>query len=105
MKFENLEDLINHILHKIMQDEYDRYLQMSFGDREILMLVFENEVPIRISYHVVYDDINSKPCKRIFAELCAELLKQDIGKGWLKELDEICQVIDENSHIFEKLIK
>ena len=105
MEIKNLEELIQHIMNNIMKDEYDRYLTISFGKEEIIMHVFESEIPIVIKYHEVYDSVNPSPYKKIFAEVYAELLRENIGTGWLKELDEICRTIDENSNIFEKLLK
>lgn len=103
-KCNSLEELVNYIMMEIMQEDYDRYLNIIFGEGEILMYVFENQIPIQIKYHEVYEDFGSKPYKKILAEVYAELLQCNIGRGWLKELDEICIAIDENSHIFEKLL-
>lgn len=105
MRVNNLEDLINYIMNNIMKDEYEKYLTISFGKEEILIHVFESEIPIRIKYHQVYDNINPNPHDKILAEVCAELLREDIGVGWLKELDEICNAININAHIFEKLLR
>lgn len=103
-KCNSLEELVNYIMFEIMQEDYDRYLHIVFGQDEILMYVFENQIPIQIKYHEVYDDFKSKPYKKVLAEVYAELLRNNIGRGWLKELDDICVAIDENSHIFEKLL-
>lgn len=54
MKFNCLEDLINYILNDIMKNEYERYLKISFGTKQILIFVFETEIPIIISSHNVY---------------------------------------------------
>lgn len=105
MRVDSLEELVNYIMNDIMKDEYDRYLTISFGKDEILIHVFESEIPLRIKYHQVYEEDNPTIQNRIFAEVCAELLRGDIGVGWLKELDEICEAINMNSHIFEKLLK
>jgi hypothetical protein len=105
MKFNSLEELIGYIYTNIMKESYDKYIKLSISDSEILMFVFETEIPIRISYHDVYDENFQNLHKQIFSEVYAELLRCDIGKGWLKELDEICTLIDENAHIFEKIIK
>ena len=85
--------------------DYDRYIKMSFGENDILMFVFENEIPIRIAYHQVWKEDAENFSYEILAEVYSELLRTDIGKGWLKELDQICEIIEENSHIFEKLLK
>ena len=105
MKLDNLQELVNYIMNNIMKDEYDRYLTISFGKDEILIHVFESEIPLRIKYHQVYEEDNPAIQNRIFAEVCAELLRGDIGVGWLRELHEICEAINTNSHIFEKLLK
>lgn len=107
MKFNCLEDLINYIMNDIMNDEYEKYLKISFGKEEILIFVFESEIPITISFHNIYyeEDDSLKSKKEIVAEVCAELLRTDIGKGCLQQLDNICTILEENSHIFEKLLK
>ena len=105
MKFNSLEELINYIWNNIMDSNYDRYIKMSFGENDILMFVFENEIPIRIAYHQVWKEGAENFSYEILAEVYSELLRTDIGKGWLKELDQICEIIEENSHIFEKLLK
>ena len=104
MKFNSLEDLVNFIKNDIMKDDYERVLSFNFGEKEILVMVFENEIPIRVTYHKVYKEDGSV-ANEIFAEVCAELLRQDIGKGWLRELDDICSVLDDNQDIFKKLLK
>lgn len=103
MKFETLTELIECIKNDIMKEDYERYLQMNFGDTEILMFVFENEIPIKIAYHKVYDEEGQKDI--ICAEVYAELLRTNIGRGWLQELDEICSTIDDNWELFKPLIR
>lgn len=105
MKCNNLEELIVYMKNEIMQDEYERILEMTFGDDCIIMHVFESEVPIRIDYNKVYDYNNSEPKQVLLAQLDSELLRHDIGKVWLQRLDEICTLIEDNSEIFEKLIR
>ena len=105
MKCNNLEELIVYMKNEIMQDEYERILEMTFGDDCIIMYVFESEVPIRIDYNKVYDYNNSEPKQVLLAQLDSELLRHDIGKVWLQRLDEICTLIEDNSEIFEKLIR
>ena len=104
MKINSLEELISYILNDIMKTDYERVLRMSFDDKGVLMFVFEMEIPIMISYHQVYDQ-NNELRDVILAEVYAELLRNNIGIGWLKELDEICTVIEQNHKIFEKLLK
>ena len=104
MKFENLEMLIRHIYYGIMQDSYDRYIEMSFGGDEIIMTVFENEIPLKLHFEDVhYEDgtIHNKLTAEVYTELC----RCNIGVGWLKELDEICRVLEENEHIFRVLFE
>lgn len=104
MEFNSLEELISYILNDIMKTDYERVLRMSFDDKGVLMFVFEMEIPIMISYHKIYDQ-NNELHDVILAEVYAELLRNNIGIGWLKELDEICTVIEQNRKIFEKLLK
>lgn len=103
MKLNSLEELINYMMKNIMTEDYMKYLQISFGEKQILIFVFENEIPIIIRYQKVYH--NGNPEDRILAEVYAELLRNDIGIGWLSDLDEICTLIQNNSHIFEKLLR
>lgn len=105
MKFNNLEDLVNYITKNIMKDDNGAYLKIIFGDDEIIMEVFEMEIPIKISKQLVYFENDEKPKNTVIAEVYAELLRENIGQGWLKELDDICSLIDINGHIFEKLLK
>lgn len=104
MEFNSLEELISYILNDIMKTDYERVLRMSFDDKGVLMFVFEMEIPIMISYHQVYDQ-NNELRDVILAEVYTELLRNNIGIGWLKELDEICTIIEQNQKIFEKLLK
>lgn len=103
MKFTNLEDLINYIYYDIMKEDYERVLRISFDKDAILMFVFEQEIPIIIRKCRVI--VGDKTEDRIFSEVYAELLNSDIGKGWLKTLDEICEVLDKNWYIFDKMMK
>lgn len=105
MKCKNLEELINYMKNEIMQDDYERMLEINFGDDCIIMHVFESEVPIRIDYHTVYDYNNTEPEQVLLAQLDSELLRHDVGRVWLQRLDEICTLIEDNSEIFERLIK
>lgn len=105
MKVNHLEDLINYIYYNVMEDDYDRYIKLVFGENEILIFVFESEIPIAVSYHRVYSADFKNSQEQICAEICAELLRSNIGKGYLKQLDDICNLIEENAHIFEKLLK
>ena len=105
MKVNHLEDLVNYIYYNVMEDDYDRYIKLVFCEKEILMFVFETEIPISIGYHRIYSSDLKSSEEQICAEICAELLRNNIGRGWLKQLDSICQLIEENAHIFEKLLK
>lgn len=104
MKCQNLEMLIRHIYYGIMQDDYDRYINISFGENEAIMTVFENEIPIRIHFEDVYFEdgtIHNKLTAEVYIELC----RGNIGVGWLEELDKICRVIEENDKIFRVLFE
>lgn len=104
MKCKNLENLIKHIYWDIMQDDYDRYIEMAYGETEIIMSVFENEVPIKIHFEDVHFE-DGTIHNKLTAELYVELCRHNIGIGWLKELDEICTVIEQNEEIFKTLLK
>ena len=89
MKFENFEQLIRHIYRNIMQDDYDRYLEIAYGEEEIIITVFENRIPIRVHFDdVIFPDFDD--------ELLEHLIKMDdtnsrgIGKGLQeKDVEEI----------------
>ena len=103
MKFENFEQLIRHIYRNIMQDDYDRYLEIAYGEEEIIITVFENRIPIRVHFEdVIFPDGSIR--NKLTAEIYIELCRCNIGRGWLKELDEICSIIEDNEHIFIKLM-
>lgn len=104
MKCESLEMLIRYIYYDIMKSDYDRYITMTFGEEEIVMSVFETEIPIKISLqNIYYPDGNVRD--KIIAEVYIELCRVNIGAGWLEELDKICHVIEENDMIFRKLFE
>lgn len=105
MIHKDLGKLIKYIYNNIMESEYDRILSMSFNEQCIYMFVFEQEIPIIIERKKVYVMGETEPRDRICAELCAELLRDNIGVGWLEELDKICQEIEENQEIFKSLLK
>jgi len=104
MKCDSLEMLIRQIYYGIMQDSYDRQIEMSFDNQEIIMTVFENEIPIKIHFEDVYYEDGTKHNK-LTAEVYTELCRVNIGAGWLKELDDICRLIEENEHIFRVLFE
>lgn len=105
MKCKSLEMLIREIYYGIMENDYERQINLILGDEEILMMVFESEIPIKIYFEDVYYENESKPRNKLTAEVCVELCKDNIGAGWLKELDEICTLIEENEHIFRILFE
>lgn len=105
MKTNKLEELIRYIYDNIMHDDYDRYINLVFGDTEIIMYVFENEIPIQIHFENVYFEGDNKPHRKLTAEVYSELCRCNIGRGWLKELDDICSTIEDNEHIFKILLE
>lgn len=104
MKCASLELLIKHIWNNIMNDDYDRYIDFSIGEEEIIMTVFENEIPIRIHFEDVHF-MDGTRRNKLTAEVYTELCRCNIGRGWLAELDEICCAIEENEEIFRKLLQ
>ena len=104
MKCQNLEMLIREIYYGIMQDSYDRHIEMNFDDDEVIMTVFENEIPLKIHFEDVYYE-DGKIHNKLTAEVYTELCRCNISAGWLKELDDICRLIEENEHIFRILFE
>ena len=104
MKCNSLEMLIRHIYYDIMKDSYDRYINISFGEDEAIMTVFENEIPIRIYFENVHFEDGSVH-NQLIAEVYVELCRGNIGVGWLEELDKICRTIEENDRIFRILFE
>ena len=105
MKCASLELLIKYIWNEIMSDDYDRHIELSIGDTEAIMTVFENEIPIRIHFEDVHFVDDNTLRNKLTAEVYTELCRCDIGRGWLAELDEICCAIEENEEIFRRLLQ
>ena len=104
MRVNSLEELVNYIMNNIMKDEYERYLEFICGENEIIMYVFENRIPIKIYFEDVVFIEDGSTKNKLTAEIYVELCRCNIGRGWLKELDEICSIIEDNEHIFVKLM-
>lgn len=107
MKINSLEQFVNYLKNNIMKNDYERHISMSFGDKEILIFVFETEIPIRVNIQKVYCEEDNRVIEKevVVAEVFAELLRVNIGKGWLTQLDTICSLIEEHSDIFVKLLR
>lgn len=107
MRLKSLEELINYIKVNVLKEDYERQLSISFGNNEILIFVFETEIPIRVNIQKVYCEEDNKVIEKevVVAEVFAELLRVNIGKGWLTQLDTICSLIEEHSDIFVKLLR
>lgn len=103
--FDSLELLIQYLLKEVLKYDSDRLVRMSFDGNSVLMFVTESEIPINISYHTIYSEDLKEHHDEIMANVCAELLQMDLGVGWLSQLDEICRIINKNTHIFEKIIE
>lgn len=104
MKCENFEQLIRYIYTQIMENDYEKYLEISYSEDEIIMTVFENEIPIRIHFENVVFAKDNSVREMLTAEVYTELCRCNIGKGWLSQLDKICSLIEDNEHIFKKLM-
>lgn len=108
MKFKSLEELLSYIYNEIMQSDYEKLISFNYSEEEIIMFVFESEIPIKIKWENIYHPNESAPTREIICGVFPELINRNtelLGEGWLKELDEICVAIDENKEIFEKILK
>lgn len=103
--FDSLQLLISHLLTEVLRYEDDKLIKMSFDGQSVLMFVTGSEIPINISKHIVYSPDLQSSEETILANVYAELLQMDLGHGWLSMLDEICRLIDANSHLFDGLLK
>ena len=106
--FETLADLINYIRHEILFDkkwDSNPVLKMSFENDCILMLVSDEEFPIRINIQGLVSEDSLIPQLMVRAELDIELCRNNIGEGWLANLDIICHLIDNNSKLFRPLLE
>lgn len=104
-KFENLEELLVYIKNKIIDYEDDRYVKLSIGDKEIRLELFENDTPILITREMFYkaEDF-SELGEKIVARVDHEFLRSDLSTCHLMWCYNICQLIEENAEIFEKIL-
>ena len=102
-KFESFTDLINYIRHDMLPEEMS-IVNVSFDDHSIIMEFYEDNIPIIIEYHKVYDMLTGFEW-RIEAELFIELVERNLTSTELAELGEICAVLNLNADIFVGLIK
>lgn len=102
MEFRSLEELLHYIYNKLLRDDYERYLEFSLAEKEAIIILFENRIPLRVYFEEVYfEDGNKK--NKLTAEVYVELCRNNIGVGWLRLLDEICEIIEANEHLFKTL--
>lgn len=102
-KFESFTDLINYIRHDMLPEEMN-IVNVSFDDHSIIMEFYEDNVPIIVEYHKIYDMLTGFEWK-IEAELFIELVERNLTSTELAELGEICAVLNQNADIFARLIK
>ena len=69
MKVNDLGELVLYIRDTLIKDDRDRIINMIFDEKEILLFVFENSIPIRIKRHKVYSEDFTEQYYKIFAEL------------------------------------
>ena len=101
-QFNSFTDLISYIRHNILPEEMN-VVNVSFDDYSILMEFYEDQIPIIIEYHKVYDLMMGEEW-HIEAELFTELVGRNVSAVELTELGQICELLNNNVEILSKLI-
>lgn len=102
-KINSLEALLRTIKEKILPSE-DNLVTFVLDDKVCFIEVFEIGIHIIIKYEDVYDTFLSTKTKTITASLYAELNQNDLTSAYLKDIAAICDLVEENAHIFEILL-
>ena len=101
-KFNSFADLINYIRREMLPEQMN-IVNVSFDDHSIIMEFYEDNIPIMIEYHKVYDLMTGSEWV-LEAELFTELVERNLTSTELTELGEICALLNENVDIFKQLI-
>lgn len=101
-KFNSFTDLINYIRREKLPEQMN-IVNVSFDDHSIIMEFYEDNIPIMIEYHKVYDLMTGSEWV-LEAELFTELVERNLTSTELTELGEICALLNENVDIFKQLI-
>ena len=106
--FETLADFINYVRHEILFDkkwDSNPLLRMSFENGCIFMFISDEEFPIQINIQEIIPEDSSIPHFMVRAELDVELCRNNIGEGWLADLDKICHLVNKNGNLFRPLLE
>lgn len=103
MKMNSLQDLLIEIRNNILPKE-DNLVTFVLDEKVCFIEVFEIGVHIIIKYEDVYDTFFGAKTKTVTASLYAELNQNDLTSIYLKDVAAICDLVEENAHIFETLL-
>lgn len=103
MKMNSLQELLVEIRDNILPKE-DNLITFVLGEEECFVEVFECGVHIIVKYSDLYDNSLHHKERLIMASLYAELTQEDLTSAYLKDIAAICDLIEENAHIFETLL-
>ena len=98
----NLQELLVEIKNLLPRNE--NLVTFVLDDKLCFIEVFEMGIHIVIRYEDVYDEKTMYSTKQICASLYSELLQDDLSAAYLKDLAAICDLVEENAHIFETLL-
>lgn len=103
----SLEELIKYIKKEILTDTHFDHLSIDFGEDNILIFVFENDIPIRISKTKVYYEEDPSLYDIVtYVELYTELFRySSISKVELEKILQIIDILEKNIEIFEIFLK
>ena len=99
----NLQELLIEIRNNILPQE-DNLVTFVLDNGVCFIEVFEIGIHIIIKYEDVYDTFFGAKTKTVTASLYAELNQNDLTSVYLKDIAAICDLVEENAHIFETLL-
>lgn len=99
----NLADFTKYVKKEILFS--GDLFNICFGDKELLIEIFDGDVIIKVSkQHVVFQDFPNLNGDYIVACLYAELLRRDLTASELEIISKICTLIEDNTKLFEPFI-
>ena len=97
------EELLVEIRDNILPKK-DNLVTFALEEDKCFIEVFECGVHIIVKYSDVYDNSLYHKERLIMASLYAELTQEDLTSAYLKDIAAICDLVEENAHIFETLL-
>lgn len=102
-KMNSLEELLCNIRNTILPKE-DNLVTFVLDEKMCFLEVFEIGIHIIIKYEDVYNERLSEKKKTLTASLYAELTQENLTAAYLRGVAAICELIEENEHIFKTLL-